>query len=250
MGRLSLALCLSLFLATKSPAYEMTGLYTNWPPYFDHMQPNQGLAAEAFQYVFDAQKVIINYEELPWPRVLRQVLDLKSDLVVGIWLNSELTESLIYSDPLIENEIVFISRIDASFDYEGLNSLDGLFVGRVRDYNYGDDFLNYRGYFPIETDSFVANARMVASNRTDITLEDRVTAMYLLNREAPELLTQLAFSRTPLSQNGLRIACNKLNPRCEPFINDFNSTLAHLKSSGLLQKKLYELGLQEPNALR
>jgi len=149
-----------------------------------------------------------------------------------------------FSEPYGENQIKFIKRKGDSFEFENLESLEGLSVGVIRGYGYGDDFWNAPGFKREETTDFVANVKKLVAGRIDLTLEDEIVARYILSQKAPELLDQIEFTQGSLSSNKLYIAWGFKNPKHEELIQAFNKGLEEIRGNGTYDSIFARYGLK------
>ncbi|WP_339366108.1 hypothetical protein, partial [Vallitalea maricola] len=64
-----------------------------------------------------------------------------------------------------------------------------------------------------------------------------------IKNEAPQLKDKISFTSTPLSSNTLHITSGLNNPRNKKIIDDFNKSLAKIKSNGVYDSILKTNGL-------
>ena len=138
-----LALVVSLCLwATCALSQKITAYGTVWPPYIEPKLTGQGLAVSIVTTALKRAGYSPSYIFQNWDRVLESSAnDQQSHIIMAIWKNSERNEHYLFSEPYINNEIVFIKqKKDEHITYESMRDLAHLKIGVVYDYAYSDDF--------------------------------------------------------------------------------------------------------------
>ncbi len=179
---------------------------------------------------------------MPWARALNEVRHGNIDVLVATWLTTERTSFLKYSEPYLENSVKFIKRKADGFQYNGLDSLSGKMVGIIRNYGYGDEFLNSKNFKKPEANDLVTNAKKLLAKRIDLTLEDEVVAKSTLSGAGMNL-TDFAFTDNALSVNPLHITVGLVNPNHMRYIKAFNEGLAEIKENGTFERILVKYGI-------
>ncbi len=213
-------------------AEKITAAGDPWPPFLDPNTSSQGILVEIASAAFATQGYELEMNFVPWARALSGVKNASFDLLLGTWWTQERTAYLLYSDPYLENSVKFIKRKGDSFEFSGLESLNGKSVGIVRGYGYNDDFLSAKNFKKPEAKEFIANIKKLAAGRINLTLEDEVVAKAIIVKEAPELLEKIEFCKQPLSSNALHVTSGTANAKHKRLIDAFNKGLAEIKSNG------------------
>ncbi|AAZ26486.1 substrate-binding periplasmic protein [Colwellia psychrerythraea] len=240
---LSTVFTLSLAFSGMAYAEKITATGDSWPPFLSPDLPGQGIALQIVRAAFKEQGHEVEMTFVPWTRSIKAVKEGKVDILVGTWWTKKRTTFLNYSDDYLVNNIKFIKRVDDSFEYDGLESLNKKNVGVIRDYGYSDNFKKAMNFKKPETTKFINNLKKLVHNRIDLTLEDEIVARAFIKHEAPELKDKVSFSSSPLSSNTLHITSGLSNPKNNRIIADFNKGLAKIKTNGIYDSILKTNGL-------
>lgn len=238
-----------LFWLLASSPCQAAGTITiaadDWPPYADPRHPQGGFTLELLQTIYHEQGYRLQVLYLPWARAMQGVKSGEYDLLPNAWLTSERQQYLAYSDSYAVSRIVFIKRRGDPFDFQGLASLRGKTVGTIRGYGYGDAFLGSSLFTRQEGNSLLQNISKLTHRepRLDLTLDDELVARANLAHNDPSLLTQIAFTTTPLSANPLHITCSLANPRRQELITAFNRGLQRMRQDGRYQRLCASYGM-------
>ncbi len=236
------SLVLALLLSVSCYAETIIAAGDPWPPFLDPDSPTQGIALEITREAFKTQGYEVEMNFVPWARAISGVKEADYDILVGTWYTSERTQFLKYSDPYLENQIKFIKRKGDGFEYDGLESLTGKNVGVVRDYGYGNEFLNAPNFKRPETNDFITNLKKLVAGRIDVTLEDEVVARAMIKQRAPDMLEQVEFTENALSSNKLHVTSGLKNSRHKKIIDAFNQGLKEIQSNGTYDALLQKYG--------
>ncbi|GLQ30817.1 transporter substrate-binding domain-containing protein [Litoribrevibacter albus] len=239
-------LCLLFILCFSviSRAETISAAGDPWPPFLDPDEPKQGISLELVRAAFATQGIEVQMNFVPWARAIKGVKEADYDILVSTWYTEERTKYLAYSDPYLENQIKFIKRKGDTFEYGGLDSLAGKNVAVVRDYGYGDQFLNHPGFKRPEAKDLMTNIKKLVSSRVDLTLEDEIVARALINKQAPQLLDKIEFSPTPLSSNTLHVTVGLKNSLKDKILDAFNNGLKEIKANGVYDSLLKTHGVK------
>lgn len=217
-----------------------------WPPFVDPTSATEGLSLEVVRAAFGTQGYTVKMEYVPWVRAEKGVKEGKYDILPNTWFTEKRKAYLMYSDQYAENEVKFITAKDDTFEFTGMESLDGKKVGTVRSYGYGDTFSNATNFTREDAVDFQTNIKKLTSakKRIDMTLEDEIVARVAIAKEDPGLLDKIRFTENALSSNPLHVTCGLANPRHEEIIGAFNKGLAEIKASGEYAEILAKYGIK------
>lgn len=230
---LLLVLLLMLYLPLSAWAEEPLHLVADrWPPYADADMPGRGLAVHFVSSALTRAGYSIDYAQVPWPRVLHGLRTGEYDVVVDAWYSAERETYGEYSQPYLVNRLRLIKRKDSPITFERLSDLYAHSLAVVRGYSYTPEFNEDRRLQKVPVQSFGNAAAMVAAGRVDLTLEDELTARYLLDHDLRDIRDKLEFLPRPLSENPLYILVSRANPDHARIIKAFNDELAKMRADG------------------
>ncbi len=225
-------LLLMTVISPNSYAEKITGVTNPYLPFKGPDLPGQGIMVEIVRAAFETQGYELAIKFMPWARAISGVRASKYDVLLAVWWTEKRTETLKYSDMYLQNQIKFIKRTDDDFEYEGLESLTGKNVGVIRDYAYSEEFLNATNFKRTKTSDLLNNLRKVAAGRLDYTVEDELVARTKIAAEAPELKSELTYTKNALSTNDLHVTSALNNAKSTKLIAAFNEGLKTIKRDG------------------
>ncbi len=124
-----------------------------------------------------------------------------------------------------------------------MSSLTGKNVGIVRNYGYGDEFLNATNFNKPEANDLLTNAKKLLGNRIDLTLEDELVAKSILSGAGMNL-ADFELTQNALSINPLHVTSGVANARNCEIIAAFNKSLAEIKANGTFDNILRKYGIK------
>ena len=243
-------LSIGLSSAHAEPLIELTAGADPWPPYIDENLPQGGVSVQIADAALRTQGYTVKNRILPWARALEEVKQARVDLILDAWWSQERSEQFQFSRPYINGPLKFIKRRDDQFQYSDLSSLNGKALVLVRDYAYSDDLLRAKNYTRYQAHHFMQGIQMLVRNRVDLAIENELVARMRISQEAPELLTQIEFVDTPLSDNYVFLIASYKHPQHQEIIGAFNRGLAVILQNGTYQKILDENHLSLPEMFK
>ncbi|OOE85810.1 amino acid ABC transporter substrate-binding protein [Salinivibrio siamensis] len=231
-----------LLLVPSAMARTLTAAQDPWPPFVTTDPNRPGISVELVKAAMATQGYEVEFKNMPWARALDAVSKGNIDLLPATWHTEARTEFLRYSNPYMSNQLTFIKRADDVFQFSSLNDLQGKVVGIVRDYGYGDAFLEATHFDKPAANNLATNLKKLLADRIDLTLEDKVVAQSVMQEEGLDS-NQFAFTDQALSTNPLHITSGKANPDSQMFINAYNKGLNTIKADGTFEKILKKYGI-------
>ncbi|MFB9884946.1 transporter substrate-binding domain-containing protein [Balneatrix alpica] len=243
MKSLIFAAALAL-LAPFASAEKMTAVYGDWPPFFTTDPARPGAAMEIVRAAFASQGMELDIKVLNWSEVIEGTAQGEYDIHSGAWFMEERTMILSFSEPYLQNNIKFIKRKGNSFDYKGLNSLEGKKVGVIKDYGYGDEFNNDLTFTRVEADELMQHIHALVAGEIDLSLEDELVARSIIAEADASLLEQIEFTSGALSTQNLHVAVGNLHADKDKIISAFNAGLKAIKDNGTYEQILQNYDLR------
>ena len=203
----------------------------SWPPYVDKSLPGNGLAVE----IVDAGLRRAGYEPeltiVQWTKALAGAKAGLYDIVAAIWYSDERDETLLFSEPFLENRVFFVKRRGSPVQFNNLSELTAYRIGIVRDYSYGPEIDNLTA-LKIPSNYVVQILLGVVSGSLDLAVVEQRVALFEMNRYMSNQADDLEFVSPPVSVRGLRIAASRMNPDHAKVIADFNAAIKAMKADG------------------
>ena len=251
MKTLLLTLALLCALAHPAAGHTLTIAADPWCPY--NCEPGserEGFAIEAARLIFAQVGLDVDYRLLPWTRALAEARGGRLDAVVGA--SRPEAPDLVFPDEEIgHSDNGFFVRADAPWTYLGLESLRGLRVALIADYDYGDDFVAVVSHLPGSpgvvvtqgNDALERNFKMLASARVDVVVSDVAVGLHFLKHF--EEAGAIRYAGAQGEADPVYIAFSPLQPRAEEYARVFTEGWRALRASGQLAEPLARYGLTD-----
>jgi polar amino acid transport system substrate-binding protein len=227
------ALLLSGMCAHNALALDLSVVHSgNWPPYSDEGLPQQGLAVDLVTTALQraGHRTVVRVDSLE--RILEGGKIGVYDVFATPWYSDERNQYLAFSDPYLESRIRFIKRKDKDFEFDEFSDLNGMMIGVVKDYAYGEEFNESRDLIKIGERNLIQNLLKLTQNRLDLTLDDELVLKYEINRYMPNSMKELELLPKPLAVRGVHIGVSRQNPAHDRIVADFNRAIAAMKKDG------------------
>lgn len=235
VGRLGLVLAV-LSAALGSPASAERSLnvvsLTQWPPYSATELPNGGFGNDVATTALERAGYDVRLELVPWSRAMAMVRHGDADVLVNVWRTEARADVMAFTEPIARNELVFVHREATALTYTGLDSLAGMDVGILRDYDYKDAFMREPDINRLPARTLLTNLRNLKNKRIDAVLADRMIARYVITNMLPEAADRFAFTEEALSARPLRAAVNRAVDGTAEIVDAFDTALAAMRADG------------------
>lgn len=207
-----------------------------WAPYTDQGLPEMGLANDLVNTALRRAGYTPYGTMEHWNRILEGAKIGVYDVVATPWYSDERNEYLDFSEPYLENQIVFVKKKESPFEYTKYEDLNGMMIGVVVDYAYDERFNGDRNLIKIAERHLIQNLLKLTQGRIDLTLDDSRVLDYEINQFMPNRRSELVYMSKPLAIQGMRIGVSRDNPEHAQIVAGFNKAMAEMKKDGTYQK--------------
>lgn len=239
----------SVFVVTHAQAAgEHTRLsmaISNWSPYKNTAMLNGGIVTDITRQVFYNAGYDVIDETAPWKRALTGTYEGRYDVLPALWHDAERAKYLVYSQPVINSRIVFVSRRDAAFDFQSLDDLEGLRVGVSAGWSYPEAFNALTTIKRDEAKDLKDNLRKLLYGRVDVVIGEEMAVRYTMKENFLEKYDTLYYSAKTLKSHPLHVAVSKKHPDAQEIIQRFNLALDRLYQTGDYHAILTRHGLRD-----
>ncbi len=202
---------------------------SEWPPYVSPDGPKSGFAPFLVSEALERAGYNVSIDTGPWPETLDATIDGKYDVFATLWHTDERAESIVFSEPYIQNEMVFIRLSDSDIRARKREDLAGLRIGIVADFAYNAD-ADTRGIDIVSSGSVSENMRALRNGELDLVVADRRVALTEINRGAHARSFDVL--PEPLLKRGLRIGVSKQREDAEAIVAAFEAEIAKMREDG------------------
>ena len=232
MKKLFLVVLLVAGFTGQVSSAALTIVAGQWPPYVDQSMVKMGLAMEIVSTAFERAGYQPAIRIETWPRSLEGLEIGIYDVVGTVWKTPEREKLFVFSDPYWINQIKFIKKKNLKVSYDNLDDLSGYVIGTIKDYAYGDEFVNSSTLIKIPQNYIIQNLSKLHEGEIDLTLGDEIAIRYTLNQYLKSSISEFEFLEKPLASRELYIAVSKQNPMAEKIVSNFNRTILEMKGDG------------------
>lgn len=202
-------------------------------PYIGNKLPNGGLSVDIVRTALQRAGYKATFAFETWPRAYEGALIGIYDIVGSIWKTPQRENDFAFSAPYLYHQVKFIKKKSSkNITYNNLSDLDGLIIGTLRGYAYGDDFLQSRKFIRLPQNHLLQNLLLLSQDRIDLTVGEVRKIRYELNQYMKNSSNDLEVLQNPLIKRGTHIAVSKQNPKHQEIIAGFNKALQAMKADG------------------
>ncbi|MBU1343190.1 MAG: transporter substrate-binding domain-containing protein [Proteobacteria bacterium] len=235
-----MTICLLVFLVffERSISAEEINLgYIDFPPY-EFREDNQakGIMVKIVTTLFKRADVSLTLKYLPFKRAYILTKQGEIDGLFSFTKTKERLELFDFTDPIIDNPIVFFVRKDADIQFETLEDLKGLTIGVMRGYSYGPEFDNSPIFIREKSDSHLSNFKKILSARIHVYPCDKLVGLYILNKE--KLTSEFRTLSRPLTIKFGHIGFTK--GKHDKIIGKINTEIKKMQQDGEVNNIIFD----------
>lgn len=210
-----------------------------------------GFAIEILRAIFEPQGIRVDYSLSGWSRSLELARTGQVDCVIGAY-RADAPALLFPRSAVALDDVAFYVASASSWRYQGLDSLEGVVLGAIADYSYGelmDGYLNaHAGEDRVQLihgmEPLRRNIRKLLSGRVDVLLESPLVMEATVEQEGlAEALIEAG--RIGLSEP-IYLACAPDKSSSPVYLRLFDEGMARLRANGELARIMDRYGLPLP----
>lgn len=108
-----------------------------WPP-FTNVRPEKTIAMDIVEEALSRMEITAQFSITDFEEVLPGIDSGTYDGSAALWKNEEREESLLFSAPFLENQLVLVGRKGETLDLTEASMNKQVLIGGVQNYAYGD----------------------------------------------------------------------------------------------------------------
>lgn len=231
----------SLTLAAREPVRIAIG---EWPPYLAKDLPHYGVAAHIVEEAFNAAGLDVEFQFLPWGRVMVYVENGRFDTSI-LWVETEeRSKSFLFSDVLLEGEAVFFYNEDNPLEWQTYQDLSTLHFGGLLSASYpwfeAAKAAGLDMQMELVTDERQNFSKLI-SGRIDAFSLDKLVGLHILQQDFANQRDQVGYDPKPIESWPYRLIFTK-SDKGETLVEAFNRGLAIIKQQGVIDAYLENVG--------
>jgi len=248
---IQLVLCISFIISTTlTIADEITIVADEWAPY--NGDPNSkelGYGIDIAKHVYEAAGHKVIYKILPWNRAIKEAREGNFNAIIGA-LREDAPDFIFPEEEFGVSENAFFVRKGVSWKFSGVESLQAVKIGLIKDYSYGvalDKF--FKGNKKIAkyvygTDPLAKNINKLLANRLDVLIDDPNVVLQKAMKMGVSDQIVKAESEKDTEDNRIYIAFSPKNMKSKEYAEILSKGIRRLKASGELEAILAKYGLE------
>jgi polar amino acid transport system substrate-binding protein len=221
-----------LLLQMTNPSYAKVHISVGsdtWQPYI--FEDGSGLVTDIIFAVFKEQKIISEFQIMPFSRALRAVNKGDIDAVAALWWSAQRSEDILFSDPYFYNELLLVKKAGKSAEFKGLSGLENSSISIIRGYAYERDLKAIQGIKLVTLNNLQSALQHVYKNRVDATIGDALAIQYEIHKN--KRLNSLQVLQPFVYRQPLHFGVRKNHPKAHYLINAFNQGLKKIQENGV-----------------
>jgi len=160
------SMLIATLLLTSLNTFSMILAYVDFPPYsWQESGRAKGVQVQIVNSIFKNAHIELELIYLPFKRAYQDVKEGKIDGLFNFYQTPERMQWFDYSASFIKNPLVIFKKNNRQID---INNLQGLKVGVMRGYTYGNEFDNNSTFTRYIIDSHKSAFLLLKKNRIDI----------------------------------------------------------------------------------
>lgn len=242
------ALALSAPVAYASqpaePTKSLSAVILNWPPFYGEDIQENGFYSAVVREAFKRAGYETELSFTPWKRALKSAQNDRKDILWGAYYNDERAKTLAFSDVVMQNNEVFITRKDADVSVATLDDIKPFNVGVLAGSAQVKD-LSDAGYTNLsEAPKGELNLKKLASGRVDFVLMGQAQFNFLMSEDEDlaDLRGKLEVVEPAFRSYDLHVAVSKKRDDSAEIIAALNAALAEMKADGSFEEIMARFG--------
>jgi polar amino acid transport system substrate-binding protein len=186
----------------------------------------------------------VDVEYLPWARALAQVMEGRSEALLGAQYTDERAAKMQYTDVVGLSEMVFFKLKETRVPYQRLEDLQGLTVGTIAQSAYTPEFDSATYFKKDPAPDYLTNIDKLLDRRIPLFVEKKYVVLNTLRTRFPDAARRVDTLRVPLKELKFFDCFSKASPGYAQKVKDFNAGLALIMKDGTY-RAIMDKGMHE-----
>lgn len=219
----------------------------DYPPfYYQQGETLNGFSVEVLQHVVAELGLVLQWQRLPWSRVVQHVASGKADVITVFYKTEARAMQFYYSnESYLRDPIVLLCAQPCQVQYDGnLASVAQQPVAVVRDFSYGPllDQAGFSRVAVVESDPMLF--KLLSNRRLTLGIASLITARHASELQLEDGNVQVLYPA--LDNVDIYFAFSKQSSVTPELVSLFDSALARYKHSAAYQDLLKRYQLEYP----
>ncbi len=251
LAMLQLLLVLFVLVASPSRAETITFVADLWPPFNDTPDSeSEGYMVDVARAVFEPLGYTVEYSLMPWNRSIIESRKGRFNAIIGASKN-DAGDFIFPEEELGRNKLSFYVHKNAKWQYEGINSLEDVYLGVINGYDYRDWFINYQQNHPSKiyvqhgNTPLRENIHLLLNGRIDAIVDNAAAIRYTAKSMGRLNDIKTAGMDTVGGVSYIYHAFSPNLPSSAQHAETLSKGIRKLRKSGELQRILDQYGIQD-----
>jgi polar amino acid transport system substrate-binding protein len=232
---LAFALLVSIFGYSQTTQLGLA--YDIWPP-FTNIPEETAVATEIVKTALNRNSIAVKERVLDFNLVIKGLEAGSFQASPALWKTEERDKFLLYSEPILHNQLVLVGLKGADVSATSMSDLDGKRVALVEGYAYGEEVEKAEGVVLTKGKNDQANLLLLLEKKVDYILVDGLLVAYLRSYQAKDADKHLELGTTPLVTKALHFAIQKNIEDAQELMKKFNESIAEMQVDGTYHRIL------------
>ncbi|MCH2214870.1 MAG: transporter substrate-binding domain-containing protein [Flavobacteriales bacterium] len=208
-----------------------------WPP-FTNKPGETAVATEIVKTALNKNSIAVKERVLDFEMVMKGLESGAFQSSPALWYTEERMEYLIYSKPILHNQLILVGRKGSDVSAKAISELAGKKVGLVEGYAYGESVDLAVGVQFVKDKNDQANLMALLEKKVDYILVDGLLVAYLRSYQSKDAEKHLEIGNSPLIAKSLHFAVQKSIEGSEKLMVEFDKTIAEMQKDGTYHRIL------------
>ncbi|MGI0118976.1 substrate-binding periplasmic protein [Zooshikella sp. RANM57] len=254
-----IALCFAACIPIKGACDTIVLATGSWCPYIcpdasseTGLNDQPGFFVEIVHEILSEHGHQVNLVVVPWTRAIRGAQNGIYDGLLGT-VPATVPDFIFPEKGQSYYHMCFFTRLNSTWQYDGIKSLASLRLGVVQDYDYdnGGELDQYiqqeiNGYWVIpisgeDKDALNTNIRRVEQGRVDVIIDGREVMDYYFKNKKAKTIREAGC----ISKDKMYVAFSPVNDRAKEYADILSDGMDSLRASGKLEEILKKYGVKD-----
>ncbi len=201
----------------------------------------QGYSWDIIRASFKSMDYTINLKIVPWARAVKTMEDNKVEVLFPTSRNKKRSQKYYYSrEAISKSNVVIYYKAGSSFEWKGINSLNGKKIAAIRGYNYGEIWKAQTKIMKHDINKRKQALVMIEKGRVDGFVAYEISNDYYIKQNG----LKGKFKKTPtIDFNEDFLVGMKNNPKVIKILDDFDAGKRKITVDGTLNSIRKKWGL-------
>lgn len=229
------ACLLLLIFSSNTQAQSLKLASDTWAPFTD-TEDKQSIAIDIVSEALQNIDVKNSNQIVTFKEVTEGIKNNTFDGSAALWKTKEREESMIFSAPYLENQLVLVANIGTKTNLSVNSDLHHKKLGLVKGYAYDQKLLSDPNIEFVYSKNDQENLEKLLSKEIDYFLVDNLLIQYMLKFQINDVEKYLSIASKPFITKTLHFAINKSVANADQIMQEFDKEIKSMMKNGSYNK--------------